>query len=766
MGWLKQRGRRLSGNTAEALGGGALFAVLSVTGLAGDIPPVALLGTWAVVLATCLPSVQRWLAGGRLRRTLDARSGIAALCGAALLYGMGWGPLFTSGLVIVVVTQIRENGSRVWRSSLVWCVLTASLGQVLVLVDVLPSYASTDVGNAAFLVGITAMVLLGRALGTTTAQAEAEVAARTHTEARFRSLVENSHDLVFLMTPAGEATWVSPASSAVLGYPPEALLGNGWMTLVHPDDLTVGLDGLSTTGAAGGQGIVVVRGRHRDGSWHWWEVTQTDRLADPAVGAIVANLRDVTDSHAYQERLSYQATRDSLTGLLNRAAFLEHLESALARASRKPSPAAVLFLDLNDFKCVNDQWGHHAGDVLLQAVAFRLEQAVRPGDTVGRLAGDEFVVLLEDLGTAGDAEIVADRIRLALESPVLLAGHQVAPTASIGIAVTAPWCLESADDLLHVADLRMYDAKQRRRRGIHPSSHDLATLVALDDGEYGAGTVDGPAIARGLTEREFFLEYQPVVELATGRSTWVEALVRWNHPQLGRLAPDSFIPQVEACGLMTALGRRVLEDGCRAVQSWSSDPRIPPITLAINASVSQLRDLAFPQVVRDVLASTGFPAGQLVIELTETLPVMPHDAALTALAALAALGVRTALDDFGAGAASLAQLDLVSAEIVKLDRQLINRIEKCENGFLQGLIGFLLSRGAVLIAEGIENAAQLEALTASGAQFGQGYHLARPGSAETARDFLAASLLPQVRPARVAPGSPAEREAPVPARQD
>jgi diguanylate cyclase (GGDEF)-like protein/PAS domain S-box-containing protein len=713
----------LTRNLGEALGGGVLFAVLYAFDLAGDVPAWLLAADWSLVMLASLTPTQAWLAGGPRRRAVDLRSGVAAVGAAFALYAMGWGPLFVSGLLVVVVTQIRENGSTVWRTCLAWCVVSMSTGQVLIDLGVLRSYVSLGIGNAAFLVGMTGLVLLGRALGTTTQRAEAEMAARTQAEAQFRSLVENSHDLVFLMNTAGEATWVSPASRRVLGREPEELLGLGWTNLVHPDDLADSLSWLADWKDQTRPALTVVRARHPDGTWHWWEVTRTNRLDDPAVQAFVNNVRDVTESHAYQERLSYQATRDSLTGLLNRSAFLERLESALARGRRKPNPVAVLFLDLDDFKAVNDRWGHHAGDLLLQTVGSRLEQAVRPGDTVGRLAGDEFVVLLEDLNAPEDADIVADRIRLALREPLLLHGQPVSPTASIGVAVTTLWSAETADEILHAADLRMYQAKQDRQ--------DCGAVAGVPD------PLDVRAIERGLTEREFFLDYQPVVDLATGRATWVEALVRWNHPTLGRLAPDTFIPQVEAHGLMSALGRRVLEDGCRTVRSWGSDPRLCAITLAVNASVTQLRDPAFPHVVRDVLSHTGLPPGQLVIEVTESLPLTAHDEALISLAALSAQGVRIALDDFGAGSASIAQLDLVRADIVKLDRQLINRIDDNQEGFLQGLIGFLLSRGITLVAEGIETAAQLVAVTTSGAQYGQGFHLARPTTPERVIDHLA-----------------------------
>ncbi|GJG85477.1 hypothetical protein tb265_06580 [Gemmatimonadetes bacterium T265] len=489
----------------------------------------------------------------------------------------------------------------------------------------------------------------------------------------------------------------------------------------------------------------------------WWGTWWFRLLA--AGAAVVAAYRvwRFQQRRRVEVALGRQALRDSLTGLANRALFRDRVEHALARLAREGGTprAAVLYLDLDGFKAVNDSLGHHAGDELLRAVASRLLNATRGSDTVARFGGDEFAVLLEAAHTRADAEVVAGRIVAAVRAPIALGGgaapalrpgasradaprHEARVGVSVGIAFAEPGV--DADALLRNADAAMYRAKadgKGQYAVFDPAlveaaaeraalERDLARAVADLDPERCPGERGTPAAG------EFALVYQPVVALATGAVASAEALLRWQHPTRGVVGPAEFIPLAEASGLIVALGRWVLDAACRAAAAWPAGPDGAPIGVAVNVSGRQLEDPAFPGHVAAALADSGIGAARLTLEITESVLMRDTDAALRTLGALKTLGVRLAVDDFGTGYSSLRYLQQFPVDVLKIDKTFVDGIARrgAPGGHDAAFARTIVALGETLalntVAEGVEHAGQAELLRAMGCTFGQGYLFARP----------------------------------------
>jgi len=420
-----------------------------------------------------------------------------------------------------------------------------------------------------------------------------------------------------------------------------------------------------------------------------------------------------------QEDLTHQASHDGLTGLVNRVLFTDRLGHALARTTRQQKPLAVMIVDLDGFKQVNDSLGHSAGDDLLVEVGRRLRTAVRAADTAGRMGGDEFAVLVEDLNDPGDAVRFAERIIESMRRPFIIGDHHLAVRCSIGIAVTDEQ--QTTEELLRNADLAMYAAKRRgkgRFEVFDPSMHQVAVLRAgLEDD-----------LRRGVENEEFLLHYQPVVDLATNRITGVEALVRWQHPTRGLVPPAEFIPLAEDTGLILPIGRWVLREACRQVRLWQVDRAEPlAVRISVNVSVKQLEDPGFIGDVAQALRDSGLAPEALILEVTET--VLAQDIVATGgfLKGLKQLGVRIAVDDFGIGYSSLNYLRRLPVDIVKIDRTFVSGLERPEEIALTTAI-ISLSKALKLqtLAEGVEQAEQAGELRALGCDAAQGYFFAEP----------------------------------------
>jgi diguanylate cyclase (GGDEF)-like protein/PAS domain S-box-containing protein len=552
------------------------------------------------------------------------------------------------------------------------------------------------------------------------------------TGARFRSLVQNSSDIVVVLDRSGHITYESDAVERVLGYRASDRVGGSILDHIHPDDAgRVGTVLEQLADGSGGLATLELRVAHAEGAWRWMEGIGANRLDDPDVEGIVVNYRDISDRKALEEQLEHQAFHDPMTGLANRALFGDRVEHALARRDRPGyGPTSVLFIDLDDFKTVNDSLGHPAGDTLLRAVAERLRACVRPGDTAARLGGDEFGVLLEETNEEAAAEI-AERIHEAMAQPFTIDARQLAVTASIGIASTEV-SGRTADELLRNADAAMYTAKARGK-GRHESFEPSMHASALRRLELRAALEE--ALARG----DFRIHYQPVVDLETDDVVGVEALLRWQLPN-GRLAlPGEFVALAEESGLIVPIGRWVLHEACRDLAAWQRAGAPSSFSVAVNVSARQVQSPGLLDDVTSALASSGVDPDALTLEITESALLDDTDATADAIVRLKELGVRIALDDFGTGYSSLSHLRRFPIDVLKIDQSFVAALGHA--GEDAALVRSVLNLGETLkldvVAEGVETIEQLDRLVALQGRLAQGYLLARPVDGDTIlRRFL------------------------------
>jgi diguanylate cyclase (GGDEF)-like protein len=437
------------------------------------------------------------------------------------------------------------------------------------------------------------------------------------------------------------------------------------------------------------------------------------------------------------KQLVHQAFHDALTGLANRALLVDRVDHALKR--RGAGLLALLFIDLDDFKTINDSLGHEAGDQLLIAVGERLTSCLRPADTAARLGGDEFAILLEDLDAPG-AQLVTQRIEEAMERPLRVGADEISASASIGLAI---WDGQptTADELLSQADLAMYRAKRAGATDhvVFEASMKLEVVERL------ALKAD---IERAVERAEFTLHYQPIVDLASGRLTSLEALVRWPHAKRGMVGPDLFIPLAEETGLIIPLGTFVLREACRRLREWHlSHPRLRKVAVNVNVSMRQLADPTFVDDVLEILTSTEVDPHCVILEITERLILETTPEILEGLERLRAVGVRLAIDDFGTGYSSLSSLRGFPVDVVKLAKDFIDTIENdaSSRAYAAAIIKLGQVLGLQTLAEGIETPAQAEVLRKQGCELGQGWHFGRPAPMESIETLLAsqeATLLP------------------------
>jgi diguanylate cyclase (GGDEF)-like protein len=475
-----------------------------------------------------------------------------------------------------------------------------------------------------------------------------------------------------------------------------------------------------------------VRLRDPVAGWRHVEAVVQDRLGDPAINGLVVNMRDVTDRKRLEDQLRHRAFHDDLTGLANRALFENRIAHASTVARRRGRSLAVLFLDVDDFKTINDSLGHAAGDELLRLVAARIATVLRAGDTAARQGGDEFAVLLEDLDGSDEAETVANRILDALVAPFDIGGRELSVGASIGLALSHGG--SGVEELLRNADVAMYASKAAGKNAVTTFEPHMADRL-VDRLELRAEL--SAAIADGQLE----LDYQPIVELEEGRIVSVEALVRWRHPERGRLAPDQFIGLAEETGLIVPLGLWVLRTAClQARRLHEAFPDRPPIAMSVNVSTRQLRDPSFPETVAEVLRETGLPAETLMLELTESLLVDNRDAIMGQLESLKALGLRLAVDDFGTGYSVLSYLQEFPIDVLKIDKSFVDDIHTRPDKakLVAGIVNLSDSLQMAVVAEGIEETGQADELRAMRSPLGQGYLFSRPVTGDAVELLLAA----------------------------
>jgi diguanylate cyclase (GGDEF)-like protein/PAS domain S-box-containing protein len=539
-------------------------------------------------------------------------------------------------------------------------------------------------------------------------------------EERFRSLVQNSSDVQLIANADGKITYETAAVERVLGYRAEDRIGRNALDDLHPDDQAWAGQLLGDLARVPGSQVAAeVRVRHADGSWIVIEAVGKNLVDDQAVGGIVINYRDVTGRKSLEDELKRQAFHDSLTGLANRALFADRLQHAISRAERSPTALAVLFVDLDDFKTVNDSLGHSEGDLLLIAVADRLRAGLRASDTIARMGGDEFAILIEDPVDGETPMDVGRRMLAHLEPPFVHGAKELFVRASIGIATTRSRD-HTADEVLRNADVAMYTAKsngKNRLEVFEPGMHSAALARLALKGD----------LERALERGEFTLVYQPIVRLGVGRLSGVEALLRWQHRDRGTVGPAEFIPVAEETGLIVPLGRWVLQRACAQAAAWNAiAPH--PITMSVNVSGRQLQQPAFVAEVAQVLASTGLAPELLTLELTESVLMQDAEAATVMLADLKSLGVRLAIDDFGTGYSSLNYLRRFPIDELKIDRSFVASLDEgpAQAAVVLSILRLSETLHLETVAEGIEEPSQLAALRDLGADLGQGYLFARP----------------------------------------
>lgn len=550
-------------------------------------------------------------------------------------------------------------------------------------------------------------------------------------EAWFRSLVQHGSDLITVIEPDATIVYQSPSIERVLGRAAPDVVGRKLTELTHPDDMhrvaSFITDAMKLHGATNS---VAVRLGAVDGGWVHVEIVGTDHRDDAAVRGLVLNIRDVSERQALEEQLRFEAFHDPLTRLANRAQFTDRLAHALDRRVRRATQLAVLFLDLDNFKSVNDSLGHAAGDALLTEVGRRLQTCTRPEDTVARLGGDEFAVLLEDVASIDEAIDASRRILSVLRTPVSIEGRHLMVPASVGIAVGAGEM--DAGALLRNADVAMYAAKalgKNRYEVYEPSMH----AVALDRLDL-AGDLEG-AVERG----EFILEYQPILTLASGEVAGVEALVRWNHPTRGQIQPDGFISLAEETGAIIELGRWVLGEACRQACAWYEEvaPE-PPFAMNVNVSARQLLYPGFVDDVARVIKGCPVERSSLVLEITESVMMRDTQASLVILRQLRDLGVRLAIDDFGTGYSSLGYLRQFPFDILKIDRSYLATGGELSNDhdLERAIVDLGRTLKLEIVAEGVEQVEQLVRLKSLHCELGQGFYFARPMAADKIGDIL------------------------------
>ena len=558
------------------------------------------------------------------------------------------------------------------------------------------------------------------AVGTYTdvTERERDRRALVESEAHFRLLAENSTDVITRHSADGTCLYASPALREVLGREPAELEGSLAIESVHPEDAGRLLDAHVDLLRSGSGTTVRYRMAHRDGRWVWVEtVMRPVRASDGWVLEMQSSTRDVTARVESEQRLARLALGDPLTGLANRAALLQHLGGLLdARV-----PLALLFLDLDRFKVVNDSLGHSAGDELLRTVAGRLSGACRDGDLVARLGGDEFVVVAARLDEAGAVQL-SDRVLRVLAAPVAMAGHELVASASLGIVVHhGPADGRDAEALLRDADVSMYRAKAAGRaravvwtEGTGEAPQDRLTLEE--------------ELRNALEQGQIEVHYQPQVELVTGRVVGVEALVRWDHPTRGLLLPGAFLAVAEESGLIVELGRQVLRASAGQVVAWRQLPGCEQLALSVNLSGRELLEPAALEDALGVLAQTGLPAAALTLEVLESVLLDVEGQVVAALGRYVAHGVRLALDDFGTGSSTLLHLRRVPVAAVKIDRVFVGGLGRSrqDEAVVRALVSLTRDLGMACIAEGVEDDAQRAWLLDQGVSVAQGYRLHPP----------------------------------------
>jgi diguanylate cyclase (GGDEF)-like protein/PAS domain S-box-containing protein len=571
--------------------------------------------------------------------------------------------------------------------------------------------------------------------GSSRRELEVALAERAEADSRYRVLVERVPAAVYIdvadpaVTDGGRLAYMSPQIEAILGYPPEAFVDDPelWPRLIHPDDLEATIAAYADHWASDRPLRADYRMLASDGKIVWVHDEAFSMTESSMGGRRVSQglLVDTTEQKRLEEQLVHDALHDPLTGLANRVLFRDHVERAVAASHRRRTDVAVLFLDLDNFKVINDSLGHRAGDRLLVEVARRLSATIRASDIAARQGGDEFTILLDRIHGVDEATAFADRLALELGRPIDLDGRSIVVGVSIGIALAGGPEID-ADDLLAHADAAMYEAKE----------HGRARHVVFDPSmrTRARGRLEMEAELRAaIDDEQFELHYQPIIDLATSRIAGFEALVRWRHPEHGLISPVQFIPLAETSGLIVPLGRLITAAACRQLsQLRGGGPGFEHLTMSVNVSPRQALEPGFAAEVGAALEASGLEPSALILEITESLMLHESAASDGSLRQLRDMGVRLVVDDFGTGFSALEYFKRFAVQGLKIDRSFIDGLGRSreDTAIVTATLAFASALGLTVTAEGVETAEQVSRLRALGCPMAQGFLFSRPVPAE------------------------------------
>ncbi|MGB7925107.1 MAG: EAL domain-containing protein [Pyrinomonadaceae bacterium] len=720
---------------AEALCSSARFSKKPVT---------LLFNSCVMALSTFLTVWALRLAFGPIPNLLRegySRTFIIALCLMALVqYAFN-----TSLIAIGGAFKTDQPIWQTWRNNYLWTSLTyfagaSAAGIISKLSGAMGFYACVATAPIIAIVYFTYLTYLKNieASMAQTEQAERHVLALRESEERFRSAFDYAAIGMALVSPEGRWLQVNHSLCEIVGYTEQEMLETSFQAITHPDDLDGVLSNINQ----------LLEGRlpacqtekryfHKHGHEVWALLSVSlARDSKSESPRFIFQIQDITDRKRAEQQLLHDAFHDALTGLPNRSLFMDHLKLAVGRSKRRSDcEFAVLFLDLDRFKIVNDSLGHMVGDQLLIGIARRLETCLRPGDSVARLGGDEFTILLGDIRNAAEAISVAERIKQELTLPFNIGGHEVFTTVSIGIAPSITG-YERAEDMLRDADTAMYRAKslgKTRHEVFDKAMHARAmTQLQLETD-----------LRRAVDRQEFFLNYQPIVSLETGAIKGFEALIRWQHPEQGFISPAEFIPMAEETGMIVPIGHWVLSVACRQMKQWQEMfPSCAPLHISVNLSGRQFTQPDLIDQIKQVLSDTGLDPRSLKLEITESTVMENIDTAIDMLKQLRAIGVALSIDDFGTGYSSLSYLHRFPISTLKIDRSFVSRMaDNNENTeIVRTIVMLARNLGMDVVAEGVETEEQLAQLKSLGCECGQGYLFSKPTSAELAAQAISENL--------------------------
>ncbi|MGD0882314.1 MAG: EAL domain-containing protein [Acidimicrobiales bacterium] len=537
-------------------------------------------------------------------------------------------------------------------------------------------------------------------------------------EERFRLLAAAAPIGILESPVMGVVDYANARMAEISGRDTRTFFGNGWIDAIHPEDRPAFLEFLERTAPLSKRETTELRFQRPDGAVRHVRVSMAPKSDSHDIGAVTI-VEDITEAVGAQEQLTHLALYDSLTGLPNRALFLDRLNQELAGRRGNGSQIAVMFLDLDHFKVVNDSLGHQAGDTVLREVGARLMNGVRSGETTARFGGDEFLFLVRAVDTSEHAAMVARRLLAGLEMPIRCGDQDITVTGSIGIVLPGPDA--DAESILRDGDTAMYQAKRAGRN-----------TYALFDEDLHHRSVERLAVETGLRQAidrgEFELYYQPVVELRTGRPISAEALIRWHHPTRGMVAPLEFIPVAEDAGLIKPIGDWVFEQAMSQMASWDAQEGGPHLqSLAVNLSARQLADPETPRMVQDILDRCGIAPIRVLLEVTETVAMDESPLTRDSLTALKELGFQVAIDDFGTGYSSLAYLHTLPVTTIKVDQSFVARIgDDGPEPVVRAIIEMSHAMDLTVIAEGVENELQRAVLSDMACDLVQGFYYGKP----------------------------------------